>query len=68
MGVFYRLQRTTVNSALLHLLLYALLYIFSEISTYLCDFKRVTTSYHQIFKGKTVLILYTILIWYALKS
>ena len=49
MGVLYRFQRTIIISSLLHRLRYALLYIFSEISTYLYDFQRVTTRYHQIF-------------------
>ena len=49
MKVLYRFQRTTIISTLLHWLLYALLYIFSEISTYLYDFQRVITRYHQIF-------------------
>ena len=38
----YSFQRTTVISSLLHWPLYALLYIFSEVSTYLYDFQRVT--------------------------
>ena len=49
MKVLYRFQRTTIISTLLHWLLYALLHIFSEISTYLYDFQRVITRYHQIF-------------------
>ena len=32
-----------------HQLLYALLYILSEICTYLHDFQRITTRYHQVF-------------------
>ena len=42
MGSLYRFQRTTIISFLLYRLLYALLYIFSEITTYLFDFQRVT--------------------------
>ena len=49
MGVLYHFQRTIIIGLLLHWLLYALLYIFSETSTYLYDFQRVTTRYHQIF-------------------
>ena len=52
MGVLYRIQRTTVISSLLYQPLYALLYIFSEISTSLYDFQRITTRYHQIFSKK----------------
>ena len=49
MEVLYRFQRTTIISTLLHWLLNALLYIFSEIGTYLYYFQRVITRYHQIF-------------------
>ena len=49
MGVLYRFQRTIIMSSLLHQILYALLYIFIEISVYLYDFQRVTTRYHQFF-------------------
>ena len=48
MGVLYHFQPTTIISSLLHWLLYALLYIFSELSTCLYDFQRVTMRYHQI--------------------
>ena len=42
-GVLYRQQSITIINSLLHWLLCALLHIFSEISTYLHDFQRVTT-------------------------
>ena len=58
MGVLYRFQRTTITSSLLHQLLYALLYIFSEITTYLYDFQRVTKRYHQIILKRSILIYF----------
>ena len=58
MGVLYRFQRTIIISSLLNRLRYALLYIFSEISTYLYDFQRVTTRYHQIFLKRNILIFF----------
>ena len=57
MQVLYRFQRTAINSLLLYRLLHALLYIFSEISTYLYDFQRVTTRYHHIFLKRSILTL-----------
>ena len=39
--ILYCLQRSTIIN-----MLYALLYIFSEISTYLYDFQSVNTRYH----------------------
>ena len=48
-GRFVRFQRTTIFSLLLYLILYPLLYIFREISSYLYDFQRVTKRYNQIY-------------------
>ena len=39
-------------------LLYALVYIFSEISTYLYHFQRFTMRYHQIFEKRIILIFF----------
>ena len=52
MKVLYHYQRATIISSLLHKLLYSLLYIFHEISTYLHDFQSVTTRYHQFLLKK----------------
>ena len=48
-GRFVRFQRTTIFSLLLYLVLYPLLYIFSEISSFLYDFQRVTKPYNQVY-------------------
>ena len=58
MGVFYRFQRTTIISSLMYRLLYALLCIFSEISTYLHDFQRVTKRYDHFFSKRIILIFF----------
>ena len=52
MKVLYHYQRATSISSLLHKLLYSLLYIFSEITTYLYDFQSVATCYHQFLLKK----------------
>ena len=48
-GRFVRFQRTTIFSLLLYLVLYPLLYIFSEIRSFLYDFQRVTKPYNQVY-------------------
>ena len=58
MGALYRFQHTAIISSLLHWLLYTLLYNLSEISTYLYDFQRVTTGYHQFFLKKKYLNIF----------
>ena len=54
MGVLYHFQRSTIINWLLHRLLYALQYIFDEISTYLFDVQHVTTRYHKFLKKKHI--------------
>ena len=51
MGVLYRFQSTIITNSLLH----RLLYIFSEISTYLYDFQRVSIHF---FLKKIILIFF----------
>ena len=53
---FYGSFVTFLTSSLLHGLHYALLYIFSEISTYLYDFQHVITGYQQISLNISILI------------
>ena len=56
--LLYRFQRITIIKLLLHQLLYVLLYIFSEMSAYLYNFKRVTTRCDQVVLKGSILIFF----------
>ena len=48
MGVLFCFQGTSIISSLLHPLQYALLYIFSEINTYLYDYELPSISLPRV--------------------
>ena len=54
-GSFVPFQSTTIISSLLRRLLYALLNIFSEMSTYMYDFQGVSINF---FKKRSILIFF----------